>query len=335
MDAATSESRFRIRHQLTVIRITSTAGRSDCRNSRWLQLDHDPILTSEPLDEAVHAGTVLRGLETGEPPCLLTPTDQCATERRDINPKDQLGRRSERVHQERSGDQRCHDGDASAIGPVMIIEHATHPADQLDETLAAVRGRIRVAQPGVEPGRVLGSDVDQCPASPCSEVTFTQVPDRFGRSSKTPRSRLACPPRVRVPKTRCDQSAAGSRPRAVRQTRRTPMFLLPTSGRGQPRATAEPSVDAGSPGAARGSHSRHERVDQNIDQAADQQDRGGVGEQRPPHASGLVQPHAGTIPSFETGGFASRMRPIGSLRLCWAPLVTQIRGSVPASGVWR
>jgi hypothetical protein len=94
-------------------------------------------------------------------------------------------------------------------------------------------------------------------------------------------------------------------------------------------------VGAGSPGAALGSHSRPERVDQNIDQLDEEQDRGGAGKRCPPRASGSVQPHAGTLPTAETGGFATRMGPIGSLGLSWAPLMTQIRGSVPASGVWR
>jgi uncharacterized protein involved in type VI secretion and phage assembly len=105
--------------------------------------------------------TTNHGLKTGEPPRPLTPTYQGPTKRRNVDAKDHLGSRAERVHQERSGDQRCHDGDASSIRPMMIIKHPTHAAYQLREALAAVRGRIRVVQPGVKPWRVLGSNVDQ------------------------------------------------------------------------------------------------------------------------------------------------------------------------------
>ena len=46
--------------------------------------------------------------------------------------------------------------DASAIGPRMIIKHPTDPIDQLGETLAAVRRGMRVVQPGLKPGRIVG-----------------------------------------------------------------------------------------------------------------------------------------------------------------------------------
>jgi hypothetical protein len=61
----------------------------------------------------------------------------------------------------------------------MIIKHSTHPSDQLRETLAAVRRGVRVAQPGLKFGRMLGGDVGQSPAGPRSEITFTQLWDPF------------------------------------------------------------------------------------------------------------------------------------------------------------
>jgi hypothetical protein len=50
---------------------------------RWpLQLYYDPILTtSDRLGEAAYSGAVLGKLEAGEPPCLLTSTDQSSTQR--------------------------------------------------------------------------------------------------------------------------------------------------------------------------------------------------------------------------------------------------------------
>src|SRR4029453_18888964 len=56
-----------------------------------LQLDHGPMLTvGDRLGEACTRRLSLHGPKTGEPPCLLTPTDQGATERRNVDPKDQL-----------------------------------------------------------------------------------------------------------------------------------------------------------------------------------------------------------------------------------------------------
>jgi hypothetical protein len=43
------------------------------------------------------------------------------------------------VHQERSGYQWCHDRDASAVGPLLIVKYPTNPVDQHRKTLAAVR----------------------------------------------------------------------------------------------------------------------------------------------------------------------------------------------------
>ena len=86
-----------------------------------------------------------------------------------------------------------------------IIKHSACPADQLRETLPAMWCGLRVVQPGVEPRGVVGANLDQRSAGPCSEVAFAQVVDRFGGSAKTYRSGPAS--LLRSAQPGCDSAA--------------------------------------------------------------------------------------------------------------------------------
>jgi hypothetical protein len=72
-------------------------------------------------------------------PIAVASGDQYSAQRADVDAEDHRRRRAKSVHQERSGYQWCHDRDASAVGPLLIVKYPTNPVDQHRKTLAAVR----------------------------------------------------------------------------------------------------------------------------------------------------------------------------------------------------
>ena len=121
---------------------------------------------------------LLAGPESLQAPDAVAPRDLSPAQRGHIDVEDHLGPRAESMDDERSGNQRCHHDNASAVGPRMIIiKHSTHPSDQLGETLAAVRRGVGSCSQ-LEFGRMVGMSV-KAPAGPCSEITLTQLGDRF------------------------------------------------------------------------------------------------------------------------------------------------------------
>jgi hypothetical protein len=84
-----------------------------------------------------------------------------------------------------SGNQWSDHDDASTLGPWVIIKDPAHSVDQLCEALPAVRCSVRVAQPGVQCGRVMERNVGQRSAGPAPKVAFAQLGYRFRFAAKT------------------------------------------------------------------------------------------------------------------------------------------------------
>ena len=119
--------------------------------------------------------------------------------------EDHLRCRTKCVYEQCAGNERGHHDDVPTVGPGMIIEHPTHPIDQLRETLPAMRFGTRIVQPRFEAGGVLAGNIDQRLAGPRPEIAVAKLGNGLRARRPGVRPSPGKPLPARAARTRTDR----------------------------------------------------------------------------------------------------------------------------------